>query len=148
MHFLEVVLEGIVPAAFGILFLAGGVSKCLRISSVFHIISNYRLLPDTAAHLASYLLGPAEAVTGLLFLTAIFLPVYKLAWAATTGMLLVFSFAILSALLRGLKIPCGCGILLNGHVIRWTTLLRNLLLLTILAIDLLIKVHFLGLRLI
>jgi hypothetical protein len=49
--------------------------------------------------------------------------------------LLIFSFAILSALVRGIEIPCGCGLVLNGHVITPATLTRNVLLLWLLALD-------------
>jgi hypothetical protein len=61
--------------------------------------------------------------------------VYRLAWTLTICLLLAFSLAIASALVRGLKIPCGCALLLNGHVISWKTLGRNLLMLAVLVLD-------------
>jgi hypothetical protein len=72
-------------------------------------------------------------------LLSTWLPVYRLAWSLTSSLLLIFSAAIASALLRGLKIPCGCGLLLNGHVISWMTLGRNLLMLAVLVLDFLVR---------
>ena len=134
-------LTGIVPLSFGLLFLASGVSKCLRTTSVLHIVANYRLLPAPAGRVFAYLLGPLEALSGSLFLASLFLPVYPYAWAAAVGLLLLFSFAVGSALIRRLQIPCGCALMLNGHAIRPSSLLRNLLLLLVLAIDLFVKLH-------
>jgi hypothetical protein len=47
---------------------------------------------------------------------------------------MLFCLAIGSALLRGLHIACGCGFFLNSHALTPLTLLRNLLLLTLLLL--------------
>jgi hypothetical protein len=120
---------------FGSLFFAAGISKSLRTGSVRHIVAHYRLMPQPLVPVAASALGPIEAVAGVLLLTSLFLPIYAEAWAMTAGLLLMFSLAILSALARGIEIPCGCGLVLNGHVITPATLTRNLLLLWLLALD-------------
>lgn len=127
------------PFIFGFVFLAAGVSKLLRTSSVAHTISNYRLLPPSAVRAIACLLAAVESSAGILMLLSPWLPVYRLAWSLTSSLLLIFSAAIASALLRGLKIPCGCGLLLNGHVISWMTLGRNLLMLAVLVLDFLVR---------
>jgi len=125
----------VVPVGFGLLFLAGGISKSLRKSSVLHAVSNYRLLPPLAARAVAHLLAPVEAISGALLLLSLLFPVYQLAWTLATGLLFVFTIAVASALMRGLSIPCGCGILLAGHTITWATLARNLVMLAVLALD-------------
>ena len=47
----------IIRLGFGVLFLAAGVSKLLRLGSVEHILARYRLLPDSM--LSMNLDGPA-----------------------------------------------------------------------------------------
>ncbi len=135
------IITGTVPLCFGFLFLASGISKLLRASSVLHMVMNYRLLWPAAARVFAAILGPIECVAGVLLLLSLFLPVYPAAWLLTVGLLIVFSLAVFSALLRGLKIPCGCGVLLNGHVIRWSTLARDLLLLCMMVLDYLVRIH-------
>jgi hypothetical protein len=120
---------------FGALFFAAGISKSLRARSVQHIVAHYRLVPRPLVPVAARALGPVEAVAGALLLASLFLPIYAEAWVLTAGLLLIFSFAILSALVRGIEIPCGCGLVLNGHVITPATLTRNVLLLWLLALD-------------
>jgi len=133
------VIRAVVPLIFGFIFLAAGISKFLRISSVAHVVSNYRLLPYSAARVTACLLATLESSAGILLLLSPWLPLYWFAWNLTTSLLLIFSVAIASALLRGLKIPCGCGPLLNGHVISWMTLGRNLLMLAVLVLDFFIR---------
>jgi hypothetical protein len=120
---------------FGALFFTAGISKSLRARSVQRIVAHYRLVPRPLVPVAARALGPAEAIAGALLLASFFLPIYAEAWMLTAGLLLIFSFAILSALVRGIEIPCGCGLVLNGHVITPATLTRNLLLLWLLALD-------------
>jgi hypothetical protein len=120
---------------FGTLFFAAGISKSLRAGSVQHIVAHYRLVPRPLVPVAARALASIEAVAGALLLASLFLPIYAEAWALTAGLLLIFSVAILSALVRGIEVPCGCGLVLNGHVITPATLTRNLLLLGLLALD-------------
>lgn len=129
------VIRAVVPWIFGFIFLAAGISKFLRTSSVVHAVSSYRLLPHSAERTAACALATLELSAGVLLLLSLWLPLYRFAWSLTIGLLFIFSLAIASALVRGLKIPCGCGLLLNGHVISWMTLGRNLLMLAVLVLD-------------
>ena len=133
------IIATLVPLGFGFLFLAAGISKFLRASSIVHTVSNFRLLPPLGARVVAGLLAPLESAAGILLLLSLWFPIYRFASALTAGLLLVFSLAVASALLRGLKFPCGCGLLLNGHVISWLTLGRNLLMLAVLALDFLMR---------
>lgn len=132
---ITLIFNSVFQLALGLLFFASGVSKFLRLRSIQITVENYRLLPASAVPLFARMLAPAELAAGLLLLFSIWLPVYQLAWVLTVGLLLMFSFAIASVLARGLEIPCGCGLLLNGHVITRATLGRNLVLLALLALN-------------
>ena len=103
------------------------------------MVANYRLVPRSLLPIVRRMLAPAEVAAGVLLLVSLWLPVYSVAWTLAFGLLLVFSVGVASALARGLEIPCGCGLLLNGHVITRATLVRNLALLALLALDLLVQ---------
>ncbi|MDY7574363.1 MauE/DoxX family redox-associated membrane protein [Actimicrobium sp. CCI2.3] len=127
-------LATLLRGAYGLLFVASGISACLRQRSVRLAIANYRLISARLVPAFSRLLAILELLAGVLLLSSLWLPTYPLAWATTTGLLTLFCLAIGSALVRGLHIACGCGVLLNGHTLTPMTLLRNLLLLTLLLL--------------
>jgi hypothetical protein len=129
-----VMLTILLRSAYGLLFVASGMSACLRQRSLRLAVANYRLMPARFVAAFSRGLAILEILAGLLLLTSLGLPTYPLAWAITTGLLTLFCVAIGLALVRGLRIPCGCGLLLNGHTLTPMTLLRNLLLLTLLLL--------------
>jgi uncharacterized membrane protein YphA (DoxX/SURF4 family) len=127
----------VVRVGFGFLFLACGWSKFLRAQSVGRMVENYRLVSPRMLPFVKRMLAPVEVLAGALMLISLWLPVYDLAWTLAVALLLAFSIAVGSALVRGLKIPCGCGLLLNGHVITRAALGRNLALLSLLLLDVL-----------
>lgn len=118
----------------GLLFLATGVSKILRRSSVRLTIERYRLLPSAIVGPVAKLLGPIEVVVGSALALSLWFPPAGLAWIGAAALLVLFSLAISSALARGLIIPCGCGVLLADHTVTPTILARNLLLLVVLCV--------------
>ena len=99
------------------------------------MVANYRLVPRPLLPLFAGMLGPTELMAGILLLASLWLPIHYLAWSLATGLLIAFTIAVASALARGLEITCGCGALLNGHVITRATLARNVALLSLLALD-------------
>ncbi|MFT5533755.1 MAG: hypothetical protein ACI8WM_002801 [Burkholderiaceae bacterium] len=128
-----------IPAAllrgtYGLLFVASGISACLRQRSVRLTVARYRLLPARLIPSFSRSLAMCELLAGILLLLSLGLSTYLLAWATTVGLLALFCIAIGSALLRGLQIPCGCGVLLNGHTLTPATLVRNVFLLATLLL--------------
>ncbi len=127
-------LATLLRGSYGLLFVASGISTCLRQRSVRLAVTNYRLLPTRLVPAFSRGLAILEILAGVLLLLSLGLPTYPLAWAITLGLLMLFCLAIGSALLRGLRIACGCGFLLNSHALTPLTLLRNLLLLTLLLL--------------
>jgi uncharacterized membrane protein YphA (DoxX/SURF4 family) len=123
----------------GLVFVASGASKLLRQSSIRHVIAQYRLLPRDSVAPAALGLAIGEIGAGSLLMLS-FLP--SLATAAIVSaatLLCLFSAAVASALLRGIVVPCGCSLILNGHVVTWATFARNQVLLALLLADRLIQ---------
>jgi uncharacterized membrane protein YphA (DoxX/SURF4 family) len=123
----------------GLLFVMSGASKLLRQSSIRHVIAQYRLLPRDGVAPAALGLAIGEIGVGLLLMLS-FLPLLALPAIVSAAMLLcLFSAAIASTLLRGIVVPCGCSLILNGHVVTWATFARNQALLALLLADRLIQ---------
>ncbi|HEX7695291.1 MAG TPA: MauE/DoxX family redox-associated membrane protein [Sphingomonas sp.] len=124
-----------VRLCLGLLFVASGTSKLLRQSSIRHVIAQYRLLPPDGVAPAALGLATGEVLAGLLLMLS-FLPALSVpAIVSAATLLCLFSAAIASALLRGIVVPCGCSLILNGHVVTWATFARNQALLALLLAD-------------
>ena len=121
--------------AIGLIFVAAGGSKVLRVAAVQHTVQQYALVSTTLIRALAPLLGPAEILIGTALVLSPWAPVLAPARLAALTLLALFSSAIGSALYRGLRIPCGCGVLLGDHVITSATLARNLALLALLTLD-------------
>lgn len=119
----------------GLLFMAAGGSKLLRVAAVRHTMRCYAVLPETATRAFAPLLGPGEVLIGLALVLSLRIPVLASSRLIALTLLVLFSAAIASALRHGLRIPCGCGTLVGDHVITRMTLARNLAVLTVLALD-------------
>lgn len=120
----------VIRLGMGFLFVAAGVSKVLRRSSVRLVVARYRLLPSVVVGPAAVSLGPFEVLVGLGLGVSPWFPAAARPGLFGAAVLLVtFSLAISSALARGISVPCGCGVLLGDHAITPAILLRNLLLL-------------------
>lgn len=119
----------------GLIFVAAGGSKVLRVAAVRHTVQRYALVSTAAARALAPLLGPAEILIGTALVLSPWAPALASARLLALALLALFSGAIGSALRRGLRIPCGCGILLGDHVITPATLGRNLALLAVLILD-------------
>jgi putative oxidoreductase len=108
------------------LFILAGVLKLLDPAAFAVEINRYQMIPWWSCALLALFLPWLEICMGIALLTRWFSR-GALAWVTT--LLIVFSLALLSAMLRGLSIDCGCF----GRV--WQTtgtfwpLLRNLVLL-------------------
>jgi len=103
-------------------FLFAGVSKLRDPVAFADEIGNYELLPQLAPYVA-IVLPMLEVVAGLTLLLAPRLW-QRAAALVCASLMAAFTFAAVSALVRGLNIDCGCfG---NGSgPITWLTLARN-----------------------
>jgi putative oxidoreductase len=117
---------GLLRVLLGALFLLAGGLKILDPAAFAIEIEHYQLVPWWSCALLALFLPWLEICVGIGLLTQ---PVWRGALAWATGLLLLFSAALLSAMLRGLSIDCGCfGRVWQSTGTFWP-LIRNLVLL-------------------
>ncbi len=99
------------------------------------IVFSYDVLPDAWVNLVAHILPCLELVCGA---ALILLPAWRTVSALLIGGLLVSFIAMLvSVILRGIEISCGClSVDAQGEPIGWNTVIRNVILLacTLLAV--------------
>jgi hypothetical protein len=123
-------LVSILRVLLAAVFLLAGGLKLLDPAEFAAEINRYQLIPWWSCALLALFLPWLELCVGAGLLTRRFSS-GALAWA--TALLLLFSVALLSAMLRGLSIDCGCfGRLWQATGTLWP-LIRNLVLLGIVA---------------
>jgi Methylamine utilisation protein MauE len=117
---------GLLRVLLGALFLLAGGLKILDPAAFAVEIEHYQLVPWWSCALLALFLPWLEICVGIGLLAQ---PVWRGALAWATGLLLLFSAALLSAMLRGLSIDCGCfGRVWQSTGTFWP-LIRNLVLL-------------------
>jgi uncharacterized membrane protein YphA (DoxX/SURF4 family) len=92
-------------AFVGGLFVVISIDKIADPASFATSIGNYRLLPQWSLEVIATILPWLELLCGLSLLAGLFVRGSAL---LLTGMLFIFTVAIVTALLRGLDITCGC----------------------------------------
>jgi uncharacterized membrane protein YphA (DoxX/SURF4 family) len=135
------VLVWVPRVGLGALFIAAGASKLLDPGALAQEIANYQLLTAAAPYLA-IALPATEIVAGFALLLG---PrPWRAAGAAAIALLLVmFTGAVVFALVRGLNIDCACFGTGSAQV-TWLTFGRNLLLLGAAAAVLVFEGAFRG----
>jgi uncharacterized membrane protein YphA (DoxX/SURF4 family) len=109
-------------------FLTAGVAKVSRRTEFADAVRNYDLVPERLSLVIGRLLPAVEVLLGAMLFAGIALPEA----AAVTGVaLLTFSAAIVVNLLRGREIDCGCFGLIAEPTLGWTSVIRNLVLVTV-----------------
>jgi hypothetical protein len=115
-----------VPGAcvlLALIFALAAIPKILDPFAFSEAIDNYRLTPHfLSASLALYL--PWFELT--LAVALLFRSYRAAALALSSGLLAVFSLSVLSALVRGLDISCGCFGTQEADGPLWTSLVRSL----------------------
>jgi uncharacterized membrane protein YphA (DoxX/SURF4 family) len=120
------IIRTVVRIALGGLFVFAGATKAYDPGAFAVEIQRYNLIPWLPGALAAVYLPWLEILVGALLVVKIF---DRGALMLITCLLLVFSFALASATVRGLGIDCGCfgkAFAATGTVF---PLVRNLLLL-------------------
>ena len=117
-------------------YLAAGVPKILDLEQFALDIYRYQILPSSLINITAILLPFIEVVAAV---TLLLIPRYRDAAAfVLTGLTAVFTLAIVSAMVRGLDISCGC--FSTESPITWWKIAENIGLLVIGALS------FLGAR--
>lgn len=89
----------------GLLFVVSSLEKIVDPAAFAHSIGNYKLLPPWLPMTVATILPWLELFCGFSLLFGIFIRGSALLLSA---MLIVFTFAVTSGILRGLDISCGC----------------------------------------
>ena len=116
-------LAWILKVGLAALLLWAGWAKLGEPGVFLEEIANYQLWPELAPYLASPLPG-LEIVLGLALLLPPRTTLARAAALLTFGMMLVFTIAVTSVVLRGIDISCGCFGTGTGTV-TWLTVLRD-----------------------
>lgn len=110
--------------ALGLIFIYASLDKILNPHDFARVIHNYQLLPDSAVNLTAIVLPWLELILGSLLVFGFWLPG---AVALANLLLLLFFVAMVSAMVRGLDIHCGCfSTTAQGEPQLLWTLLRDL----------------------
>jgi uncharacterized membrane protein YphA (DoxX/SURF4 family) len=108
----------------GAVFVYAGVQKVFVPDEFSISVQNYMLLPVTLTNLVAIILPWLEIYCGVFLLAGIFVQGSAL---LVSLMNIVFIFALLSAIIRGLDINCGCfG---SDTPVDWLKIVENLILL-------------------
>jgi uncharacterized membrane protein YphA (DoxX/SURF4 family) len=89
----------------GCFFIYTGIIKIIEPLEFFVVIENYQLVPTYLANFIAIVLPWLEFYCGLFLLLGIFMRTSTL---FITTLMVVFTLTILSAIMRGLDIECGC----------------------------------------
>ncbi len=110
----------------GFIFLYAGMEKISDPAGFARAINNYKLLPFSLINIASLILPWIEVITSILLIFGI--RVKENAFIIS-GLLGIFTIAIIISLFRGLNIDCGCFGTLSGTKIGIHKLIENILML-------------------
>jgi hypothetical protein len=109
--------------ALGGIFVVSGLAKAVALEGFLQAIVNYRLVTWNIARALGTPLVACELIVGIALLCG-----WHLSSAAATAslLLLLFSSAVVSAQVRGIRGACGCAPRARGGMIGWHLVARNL----------------------
>lgn len=107
----------------GGLFIYAGVPKIMDPTAFAHAIYKYQILPDYLVNLTAIVLPWLETITGGFLVAGIWVTGAAL---AANLMLYIFATALVTTLVRGLNIDCGCFVNTQNEIISPATIARDL----------------------
>ena len=111
-----------------LVFILSGLDKINDLNSFAQSIENYRLFPIYIVNIFAIIIPWIELVAGGLLLLGIFV---KENSVIISTLLIVFTIAVISAVLRGLDIDCGCRGTMDGQKVGLLKIIENLALLIV-----------------
>jgi len=129
--------------ALGVYFLYAASAKIIQPAEFATAIRDYQLIPDLLSNIPAVMIPWLEFYCGLFLLLGLFT-----SSAAVTAFTLmgVFTLAVVSALLRGLEIDCGCGVSLAGvQQVSWLKVAENAGIMAVLYWVAVVPARFAGL---
>ena len=111
----------------GFLFLYSALDKILDPAKFAEVIYNYRLLPVELLNICAMIVPWVEITIGITLLLGVWLTASAL---LLSGLTIVFIGLLLSAIVRGLNIECGCFSLdAEGSLVSWKRIFEDILIL-------------------
>ncbi|MEK9136220.1 MAG: MauE/DoxX family redox-associated membrane protein, partial [Bacteroidota bacterium] len=111
-------------AVLGVLFIVASADKVSDPTAFAVTVESYKLLSHNAALVVATVLPWMELICGVLLVLGVF---HRGAGLLLFGLLVVFTVAVVSALVRGLDISCGCFTQdPNAAKIGWLEVVENL----------------------
>ena len=127
-HFKEIISSPYLTTTFrimvGLVFIYASIDKISSPAYFAGTIQNYQIIPEFLMNIVAITLPWVELICGFLLLTGIW---HRAAALIISLLMIMFIFAILSAIVRGLAIECGCfG---AGTSANWTRVVEDMFLL-------------------
>jgi len=118
----------IIRIILGFIFLASSIEKIIYPDIFASIVVKYQILPLWSVNALSIWLSYLEAVVGIMLILGLW---EKASAILASGMCMLFLIFLSSALLRGIKLNCGCFFLetSTSSPRSWATLWQEALLL-------------------
>jgi uncharacterized membrane protein YphA (DoxX/SURF4 family) len=124
-------LRTMLRLALGLFFAVSGAMKGIDAQAFVGAIGAFQLLPDPFLPLAAFAVVTGELFFGTLLMFGIGT---RPAGASLIAALVLFTAVIISVLIRGMDVSCGCFGAASGDVIGPWTILRNTLLIILLCV--------------
>ena len=106
----------------GSVFIIASIDKIALPEAFAANVQAYRLAPFSLVNIFALVIPWAELVCGIFLIAGVFIKTSSL---VLSSLLLVFTFAIISALLRGLNIDCGCFGVEHTSPVSWMRVLED-----------------------
>lgn len=117
----------VIRLILGFLFLYASLDKIICPAKFAEVIYNYRLLPVELLNICAVIVPWIEAFIGISLLMGIRVEISAF---LLSGMTLFFIIMIISAIIRGLNIECGCFSLdSEGSLVSWKRVIEDVFIL-------------------
>ena len=107
----------------GVIFIVAGIDKIANPDAFSASIEAYKLLPYSLINVVALIIPWIELICGIFLVGGVYL---RGASALLSILLVVFIFAIISAMMRELKIDCGCFGKEHATPVSWMKVLEDL----------------------
>ena len=111
-----------------LVFILSGIDKVNDLNAFAQSIENYKIFPIYLVNIFAIIVPWIELVTGGLLLIGLFI---KENAFIISSLLIVFTLAVLSAILRDLDIECGCRGTFDGQKVSFLKIIENISLLIV-----------------
>jgi putative oxidoreductase len=115
-----------------LVFILSGLDKINNLAGFAESIENYRILPEQIINIVAIIIPWLELIAGALLLMGYYIKENSL---ISLALLVVFTFAVFSAVLRNLNIDCGCFGTFNGQKVGMLKISENIILIIIALIS-------------